>query len=663
MVQTKGFKTTRDGGLIVHPDVAMDNSIKVPQTDSTYSSGFGDSITDVDRAFAACREPIGHFLTHIVADDMVDKWFTVDDPDTEEADPALDRSCQQHFNRLQFKKHLRKAVESARIYGRSLLVGAFNDAKTVEAFATPVREGAELMQLSVYPDTFQQQKVKEFQIESLDIDPTSRRYGQPVIYKLYRVSMNETGQTVSSWVRIHFSRVCEVGDGTSVLDKVWDDVGCGRNIRWGTAQYMFRVGGGFPVFAFPAGTSAAQLEAYGASGAFNNLMSRTYILIAQNSTQENTGMTFEFKGAASAAIDPTPFYTQNLQQIAIATGYPQAKLIGAQAGAVTGSEVNQQEYYKAISRDQEFYCEEPIRWVLEHLAKSGQITIIKSATDEESKKIKHLKNMLRRFIKHDYRHKTVNDYLINWNSAFELSDKDNVQIEETHARANQIRLDYMSIDEVRAEEGLLPLPDGAGEWKDAPEGLQLFNQKGAPNDPKNPEDPNVKEDPLKEQLRDSDMFITFAPKPKYPIRRKTLSQDAGEAEGSWVTINGVHILIKEGETAASAFERATGKKLEGSSGGETKTINTPSNQVGSGEKMFSPEITNVISAWKSEGANPPTEIGNGVETLSFEQFSRKYPDAKITRVGKFGLEAEVSGTDRHGAKFTDLYSAYASRKR
>jgi hypothetical protein len=238
-----------------------------------------------------------------------------------------------------------------------------------------------------------------------------------------------------------------------------------------------------------------------------------------------------------------------------------------------------------------------------------------------------------------------------------------VQIEETHARANQIRLDYMSIDEVRAEEGLLPLPDGAGEWKDAPEGLQLFNQKGAPNDPKNPEDPNVKEDPLKEQLRDSDMFITFVPKPKYPIRRKTLSQDAGEAEGSWVTINGVHILIKEGETAASAFERTTGKKLEGGSGGgETKTINTPSNQVGSGEKMFSPEITNVISAWKSEGANPPTEIGNGVETLSFEQFSNKYPDAKITRVGKFGLEAEVSGTDRHGAKFTDLYSAYASRE-
>ena len=196
-------------------------------------------------------------------------------------------------------------------------------------------------------------------------------------------------------------------------------------------------------------------------------MSRTSILIAQNSLLENTGMNVEFKGAAGVALEPTPFYTQNIQQISIATGYPQAKLIGAQAGAVTGSEVNQQEYYKAISRDQESYCEEPIRWILDCLSNSGQIGLIQTATDKQTDKhVSLLKRTIKRLVHHDYRHKTVSNYVISWNSAFELSDLDEAQVEVQHTQACTNKLGYMSKDEVRAEEGLDPLPDGAGEWKD-----------------------------------------------------------------------------------------------------------------------------------------------------------------------------------------------------
>jgi hypothetical protein len=478
MPQVKGFKVTRDGGLIIHKDivaVAKDQSAQIPQTDTVYGAGFGDSITDTDRAVMASREPICHFLTFIVSADMIDKWFTIDDPDTEEADPALDRTVQTEFSKLHFKKQLRKAVESARVYGRALLVGGFNDAKTVADLAKPKALNAELLQLAVYPETYMQQKVKEFTVQAVDVNPVSPRYGQPEYYKLTRQSLNEAGQSVMDTFTIHWTRVCEIGDGTSVLDKIWDDMTCGRNIRWGAAQYMFRVGGVFPVLSFPAGTTAAELEAWGASGAFTNLMSRTYILLAQNHAQENDGMTFEFKGAAGSTLDPSPFYLQNIQQIAIATGYPQAKLIGAQAGAVTGSEVNQQEYYKAISRDQEAYCEDPIRWVISCLSNSGQIKLISTATDKKSNsnQLKHLKNLLKRALKRDYRHKVTEDYTITWNSAFELSEKDMAQMEEIYARANQARLEYMSIDEVRAERkdgpALDPLPNGAGEWKDAPE--------------------------------------------------------------------------------------------------------------------------------------------------------------------------------------------------
>jgi hypothetical protein len=502
-----GFKVTKDGGLIIHPQLATanDQGIQIPQVDSAYGAGFGDSITDQDRAFAVSREPICHFLTFVVAADMIDKWFTIDDPDTEEADPALDRSVQAVFSELKFKRQLRKAVESARTYGRALLVGGFNDAKSVADLAKPKALNAKLLQLAVYPETYQQQKVKEFTVNSIDVDPISPRYGLPVTYKLTRASLNESGQQTSDTLIIHWSRVCEVGDGTSVLDKIWDDMTCGRNIRWGAAQYMFRVGGAFPVLSFPAGTSAAQLEAWGASGAFTNLMSRTYILLAQNSTTENDGMTFEFKGAAGSTLDPAPFYTQNIQQIAIATGYPQAKLIGAQAGAVTGSEVNQQEYYKAISRDQEAYCEEPIRWVINCLSESGQIGLIRTsaATDKQtpSYHLKLLKATLKRALKRDYRHKVTEQYTITWNSAFEMSEKDEAQIEYTHAQAQSQKLGWMSKDEIRAEEGLDPLPNGAGEWKDqtdmfgGEEFLVKTNQKMKPKDERKPTAENPKDNP------------------------------------------------------------------------------------------------------------------------------------------------------------------------
>lgn len=457
MAKTKGVKVYKDGVMIIHPDIVGDvkgDSIKIPQVDTAYGAGFGESISDSDRVFAACREPIGYFLTFIVARDMVDKWFHVDDPDTEEADPALDRNVQAALSKLKFKKRLREALEASRTFGKALLVGGFNDAKTTSMLQLPLKKGAELLQLAVYPGIYQEQKVKEWSVWQKDENPESSRYGEPVLYKLHRGSTSD--------LIVHFTRVVEVGDGTSVLDKVWDDMNCGRNIRWGAAQWMYRTGGGFPVVGFPAGTTADQLETYHNSGGFSNLMSRTAIFIAQNSKKENDGMTFTFEGAAGRALDPVPFFQSNIEQIAIATGYPQAKLIGAQAGAVTGSEVNQQEYYKAISRDQE-EIEYVLRWVIDHLSLSGQLSIIKTAIDKtEGYHLNLLKSTLKRFIHRDYRHKTAENYVIEWNSAFELSEIDEADVQLKKAQANQAKLDYMTVDEIRAEENLDPLPNGEG---------------------------------------------------------------------------------------------------------------------------------------------------------------------------------------------------------
>lgn len=460
--KTKGYKIMPDGIMIVHPDIGKDttakDSIQVPQVDTALGAGFGDTITDADRAFAVEREPIAHFLTYGMAADITEKWFTINDPDTEEADPSLDRTVQAALSKLNFKKALTEAIESERTYGKALLVGGFNDAKTIRELEKPLKHGSELLQLAVYPSTYNAYKTKEWEVWQKDENENSSRYGEPVIYKLHRGG--------GSYLYVHFTRVYELqtrSNATSILDPIWDDLTSGRNIRWGASQWMYRTGSGFPVVGFPAGTTAEKLEEYHNTAAFKNLMSRTGIFIAQNSQQQNDGMTFEFKGPSGHALDPTPFFKTNLEQISVATGVPQPKLVGAQAGAVTGSEVNVADYYKVISREQA-KLEGAVRWVINKLAEAGQLSLVKAVSDIDNSnyQVNLLKRMLKRVVRHDFRHKTAENYIIEWNPAFEPTPLDEARIEQVKVQANQGKLDYMTVDEVRALENLDPLPNGEG---------------------------------------------------------------------------------------------------------------------------------------------------------------------------------------------------------
>ena len=45
------------------------------------------------------------------------------------------------------------------------------------------------------------------------------------------------------------------------------------------------------------------------------------------------------------------------------------------------------------------------------------------------------------------------------------------------------------------------------------------------------------------------------------IKRIPLT-NADDSEGEWITINGTHILLKDGESTSDAFNRTTGKDLD-----------------------------------------------------------------------------------------------------
>lgn len=435
-----GIRATKDGGLFFHAkalDTSEGSSIRIPQVSTELGAGFGDEITDNDREFAATREPVAHFLTYHMAADVFDKWFKIDDPSTEGGDPQIDEAVQNALTPLKIKSVLTKALEYERIYGWSLIIGSFSDISDVQSLEMSLSEGSQLVQLATYPKT-------KVQVWLKDEDENSSRFGEPHLYRIDRGD--------GSFLYVHYTRCYKLqtrSNGKSVLDPIWDDLTCGRNIRWGASQWMYRTGGGFPVIKFPPGTTKTKLEDWIDSDAFSNLMSRTYIGITGD-------MDFKFEGAAGRALDPQPFFHTNLEHISAGSGVPEPILRGAQAGALTGSEVNQQQYFKVVSRIQAS-LESAVRWVIDHLIQGRQIKGLPYLTDES------LPVKVKRWIRHDAQPKPQPfQYVIEWVSAFELTELDKANAELLKEQANQVRLQYMTVDEVRKMNELDALPNGEG---------------------------------------------------------------------------------------------------------------------------------------------------------------------------------------------------------
>src|SRR5665647_2165645 len=230
----------------------------------------GEKVTDDARLFAATREPIAGFLTggsdgqRGFPKTIVEKWFTINDVTTKDPDPELDRALQKEFRRLKYKRVLTGFVGAKFLYGNTLLVGSYDDVNKLSVLETERPQSANLMQLEVFPKI-------NYSVFNKDTNQDSLRYGLPLVYQV-----NDGSRTF----RVHWTR-CFEHVGVSILDLIWDDLTCGRNIRWGVGQWVFRVGGGFVVITFPKETmgkptSKAQLQDWANSKEWSNITHRTY---------------------------------------------------------------------------------------------------------------------------------------------------------------------------------------------------------------------------------------------------------------------------------------------------------------------------------------------------------------------------------------------------
>jgi hypothetical protein len=389
-------------------------------TGVSWQAQFGAPLNELDLLFSVRREPVANRIVFQVAHDVFDNWFRVEEV-ADKPDPKFDDEVQRVLGELDAKAVFTEMAVYERLFGWAIIALTYVDYGKAPAKPVVNPKGVcELLPLSSLHVTVQASD------EDKELD--SSRYGLPV---LYTVNIKNTGQQL----KIHFSRVIHCATrllehpyrGMSVLEPVYDDLTVLRNIRWGLGQTLSRYGSGFPDVEL-TGRSKKKVDEFANGPEMRRINCHSFFVHTEKEK-------LEFKGLAGRALNPEPYYVPIMENISAGCGTPLAILRGAQAGALTGSEVNEREYFKLISDAQSRY-EPAIYQLIDALIECGQIR---------------------------FKYGKRRDYRIVWLGGFELSDRDKASVELQRAQARRLKTAWKTVDEIRGEEMLDPLPESSGD--------------------------------------------------------------------------------------------------------------------------------------------------------------------------------------------------------
>lgn len=406
----------------------------IPQSGTGGGGEWGALISNRDRTYAILRTPVGHRVVFTLAHDIWDKWFELElegDHKPEENE-AFNDKVQKALDTLKVKQELNRMTIFERAYGWAFIAISYKGTKD-HSKPYDVKEGG-------YQDIVDLRAYGGESITSVeeDKDPNSKRWGFPEEYRISAAGLTKR-------LRIHYTRAIHVATrllkhdwrGISVLDPMWNDLVGLDNIRWSIVQTMYRYGSGFPDLTFDQ-ASKEQIAAWEASEGVRNLFSRSYFV-------HNEKQTIDFKGIGGVALNPSQYYLPIMESISLATSIPLAILRGAQAGALTGSEVNEREYQGLLSEEQAMY-EEALRELI--IAVLRQPSMRK--TTEEKAGAQEADD--------------VPAFTFKWLSGIELSEMEKLDLELKEAQKLTLLGQWHTRNELRKMEDpeAGDLPDGQG---------------------------------------------------------------------------------------------------------------------------------------------------------------------------------------------------------
>lgn len=372
---------------------------------------YGQDITNTMRAEAMLREPVAHRVVFHVAHDVFDNWFNLKPTDSKISAEGFDQGLQKVLSDLKAKTELTKMSVFERGFGWAILAKSYIDSATSPA--EPLLNPTDILEVKAY-SPMQVTDWSEDTKRALPDGSINRNYGKPLTYKIAQRG------TVSP-LEIHYSRCIlfatrfvgtETYDwqGSSALDPAWDAMINMRRISWGVSTAAYRLGAPF-IDVTLTDAEDAEINAFIASGAFDNLMGQKFF--AHNEKRQ-----LQLISAEGKIVDPIRYTLPELERVSIATKIPLAVLRGAQAGALTGSEVNLKEYFLLISNLQNSY-EDGVRDLINSI-----VTVKKDAAMK-------------------------GDFKFAWLNPVTLTETEKADLELKKAQVIQIKKDFFIRNEIR----------------------------------------------------------------------------------------------------------------------------------------------------------------------------------------------------------------------
>lgn len=378
---------------------------------------FGSPVNMDEIVFAARREPVAKRVVVDVAFDVMAKGFTVEE-EAETPRPEWTRQVSKVLDTLDVKAKLRELVLFERLYGWAALGLSYKD--NAQSPSEAVLNPAEIVSLTVFSD--HNCTVLDSDTEKSD---DNERCGQPNKYAV-SFGVNATQKKIHHTRMIHYAsrKIGHSWRGVSALEVLYSDLTAYRNGREQVVHALKTHAAGFADITIKGKKSTTQLNNFKNKYKLQNLDGKSYFI-------HDTDCGIRWIGAKGKALDPSPYMDVSLESLSCGSRIPVSHLRGATAGTLAGSEVNDREYWGGIAMQQSLL--ERVIWdLIDKLMETNQI-------------------------------EKVEDYNLVWPAGFEISDQSAAEIELKKAQARKLQLSWKSVDEVRADEGLDPLPKGAGQ--------------------------------------------------------------------------------------------------------------------------------------------------------------------------------------------------------
>lgn len=357
------------------------------------------NVTEDDVLYMYRRDELANKALNKLADAVFNKWLRV-----KSDDPALAEAIEKSFTDLNAQEISKDGYKKMKVLGLTLIALGFEE--SVATMQDPTQMPENVKGLS-YIHAIRKTVIDEI---IQDLNPMSQNYGRITAYKI-NIPVGASHKSVQfPAVRfLHWANkfVDDDPEGISMFEPVYDKFVVKKNLDFAIGEVPYQMAVPLKELTTPKDADDAELDA--AETSFQGLNARSYMMTPEG---------YEMKiHATNVALNPKEYVEYVVGTLAANLTGSKIALMGTEAGSLSGSEVNQQDWFATVSAEQRTVVEPLLRALVEVQQFFGII-------DE-------------------------GEFWFEWEPQFELDEKELSEIRLNNARALQATALAMGVLEIQ----------------------------------------------------------------------------------------------------------------------------------------------------------------------------------------------------------------------